>query len=166
MVEVTEPQEGAMSRHHTPAADRPIAAVDLFAGLSRRQLRQVGALSTLLHRPAGGVLVREGQPAQELIVILSGHALATVDGEPVAELAGGAHVGTSVPVERARHRATVTTVTPTDILVFSVADIRDLIRQNPVVRARLEATEVPQPMATPRRSMSDWTPSVEGLIDA
>src|SRR5687767_11369131 len=91
-----EPQEVAMSRRHTAAADQPITHMELFAGLSRRQLRQVVALSTLVRRPAGAVLAREGQFAQELLVLISGGAVATVDGVPVANLTGGAQIGSSV----------------------------------------------------------------------
>jgi CRP-like cAMP-binding protein len=123
--------------------------LELFAGLSRQQLRQVVALSTLLHKAAGAVLAREGQCVREVLILTSGRAIATVEGKLVATLERGSNLGTSVLNERGRYGATVTTVTPTEVLVFSVADIRHLAHQHPTVRARLEATASALTIAVP-----------------
>lgn len=153
-----------MSRRHTPAADQPIATMQLFAGLNRRQRRRVAALSTIMHCPGGDVLARQGQFAQELIVIVSGHALATIDGKPAAVMPAGSHVGASVLVGRARHTATVTTVTPTDVLVFAVADIRDLVAEHPTVRTRLEATDIPEHHIDTGRTAGGRIPPLRRLV--
>lgn len=155
-----------MSRHHTPAADQPITSMELFAGLTRRQLRQVVALSTLVHKSAGAVLAHEGQLAQEVVVLISGGAIATVDETPVAELGRGSHLGTSVLDKPAPHGATVRTATPCDILVLSVADVRSLVEQHPIVRARLEGTEAPRPSRQPECTTERVMPPLGRLIDA
>ncbi len=140
--------------------------MELFAGFNRRQLRQVVALSTRVHKPAGAVVAREGTLAQELLVVISGTAIATIDGTPVAELAGGAQIGTSVLGVPVRHGTTVTTATPTDILVFSMADVRHLVQQNPVVRARLEGIKAPSAVTEPERPVGHSAPSLGDLVGA
>lgn len=146
-----------MSRH-TPAADKWITTMDLFAGLTPRQLRQVTALGTLLHKAPGVVLAREGHLARELVVVVSGTAVATVGGQVVADLDAGSQLGATVLRQPARQPATVTTVTPTDVVVFSAADIRHLVHQLPLVGARLEEAAAGQ-VRSPARSGSSSSPS-------
>jgi CRP-like cAMP-binding protein len=146
-----------MSRHHTPSADRRIAAIDLFAGLSTRQLRRVASLSTPLRRPAGRVIARQGEWMQELIVIVSGTALATAgEGAPVV-LGPGDHLGASDGHRGGRHHATVTTTEPTDLLVLSIDDVQALL-QDRVIRARLEAAQGP---SWPHRLEATTQPNTE-----
>jgi hypothetical protein len=41
--------------------DEQLAAVPLFVGLSKKQLRRISSLTTRIDRPAGQVLTTEGQ---------------------------------------------------------------------------------------------------------
>ena len=52
--------------------DEQFAAVPLFAGMSKKQLRRISSLMTRLDRPAGQVLTTEGQQGHEFFIVLEG----------------------------------------------------------------------------------------------
>ncbi len=114
---------------------RPSSIHDLevFAGCTRAQVRAIESLTTLLHLDEGHVLMREGTPAKEFIVIESGTALVT-------RQAGSLRT------------ATVTATTPLTVLVSSAGEFRTMLRVAPSVahkvhRASLLRTESLVPAA-------------------
>jgi hypothetical protein len=56
----------------SPTVD--IADLELFAGCTKAELKQIRALTTYLQIPKDQVLMREGSPAHEFIIIDSGKA--------------------------------------------------------------------------------------------
>jgi len=71
-----EPVGGRMHRHDR--LDEHLAAVPLFEGLSKKQLRLISQLATELEEPAGTVLIREGKIGHEFIVVVEGRRVLIV----------------------------------------------------------------------------------------
>ncbi len=53
-----------------------LRGVPLFACCSRRQRRRIASYTTCVHVESGTVLVRDGRPAHQLLVVVSGTAVA------------------------------------------------------------------------------------------
>jgi CRP-like cAMP-binding protein len=59
----------------------------------------------------GGVLVRQGDPGDELFLLLDGVLVVDVDGEPVAELGPGAVLGERAVLEEGARTSTLRALT-------------------------------------------------------
>jgi CRP/FNR family cyclic AMP-dependent transcriptional regulator len=120
--------------------NRELAQVALFEGLSKQELRQVSAMTTRVEAPAGRVLVKQGAPGQEFIVMIDGEVQVVWDDRLLATRGPGDHVGEMALVDRQPRSATVIASTPVVIEVMSRPDFRDLIHGVPDVAARIAAT--------------------------
>jgi CRP-like cAMP-binding protein len=88
-----------------------------WSALSDRDLSWLGARFDDVEVDAGTVLARQGVVAHELVVIVSGRAVVSVDDAPRGVVGPGRLVGELALLENGPHRATVTTETPTRVLV-------------------------------------------------
>jgi CRP-like cAMP-binding protein len=137
---------------------RPSSIHDLevFAGCTRAQVRAIESLTTLLHLDEGHVLMREGTPAKEFIVIESGTATVTRQAPhgvvTLAEVGRGDFLGEMGLLSGSLRTATVTATTPLTVLVSSAGEFRTMLRVAPSVahkvhRASLLRTESLVPAA-------------------
>jgi len=120
----------------TTTAQR-IGGLDLFSGCTRAQLDRIGSLTTQLTIPEGQVLITEGDPGMEFIVILSGTARVTrrtADGETVvAEVGRGDFLGEMALLAKSRRTATVTATSDLVVLVSSVGEFHSILEIAPSV---------------------------------
>ena len=100
------------TRNDSRLTDAPIlAAADAV------ELARIERLTTVVSVPTGRTLMNEGMIGHELLILLSGSASVTVDGEIVASLGPGDVVGeVSLLLGRPR-TATVRATSPTDLAV-------------------------------------------------
>jgi CRP/FNR family transcriptional regulator, cyclic AMP receptor protein len=117
-----------------------LARVPLFEGLSRKELQQVAELSTYLERPVGAVLTREGHAGHEFIVVLEGEVEVRRDGEVLATLGPGSHVGEIALLEHRPRTATVVATTPVAIEVISQHEFTGLLAEVPEIAQKLLPT--------------------------
>lgn len=114
-----------------------LECLDLFADCTRAQLQRISALTTYLHIDEGHVLMREGSPAKEFLVILDGSATVTRSApggdELVADVGTGDFLGEMGLLSGAPRSATVTATTDMDILVSSVVEFRSILELAPSV---------------------------------
>jgi CRP-like cAMP-binding protein len=116
--------------------------IPFFAGLSKRELEQVGQWTTELDVPEGRILGREGSVAYEFFVLEDGVAEVTIDGSHVADLGPGDFFGEIGLLERERRTATVTAKTPIRVIVMLGSEFRAMEREMPDVARRVrEAIE-------------------------
>ncbi len=73
--------------------------------------------------PEGTLLTRQGDPGDELYLVLDGVAVVEVDGHAVAELGPGAVVGERAILEEGLRTSTVRATTPLRVAVASRAAI-------------------------------------------
>jgi CRP/FNR family cyclic AMP-dependent transcriptional regulator len=121
---------------------RRLKELDLFSGLSKRELEEVAQLTDEVDVDAGRVLGREGDIAYEFFVIEDGTASVEVDGQHVADLGPGEWFGEIGLLAADRRTATVTAKTPMRLAVIFGPNFRDLTRRLPgvgeTIRAELE----------------------------
>ncbi len=120
-------------------ADRAalLAAVPLFAGLSRRQLAAISAVVADRTVPAGTAVTVEGTPGVGFHVVVDGAASVTVAGTQVRTLGPGDHFGDIAVLTGSDRTATVTAVTDLRCLVLTSWDFHRLVWSQPGVAVRV-----------------------------
>jgi CRP-like cAMP-binding protein len=73
--------------------DDLLRGVPLFSHCSNKELIELSSLTTTLRMPAGKVVVRQGEPGKEFIVIVEGKATVSIDDQAVATLGPGDFFG-------------------------------------------------------------------------
>jgi hypothetical protein len=86
----------------------------------------------------GTDLVRQGDPGDDLFLILDGILDVVVDGEPLAEIGPGAIVGERAGLETGLRTATLTAKTPVRVAVFPAEVVTSDVRSEVAERHRRE----------------------------
>lgn len=120
--------------------DEQLAAVPLFAGLSKKQLRRISSLMTRIERPAGQVLTTEGQPGFEFFIVLEGEVEARQGDRVIARRGPGEYVGEIALLDRRPRTATVVATTPVSIEVLSRREFVSLLAEAPELSEQILAT--------------------------
>ena len=113
--------------------------VPLFQHLSNRELAGVAEVADEIDVPAGRALTREGLTGKEFVVLAEGIADVEQDGEVVNTLGPGDYFGEISLVTGLPRTATVTTRTPSRLLVLTAPAFRSLIARAPRIRQRIVA---------------------------
>jgi CRP/FNR family cyclic AMP-dependent transcriptional regulator len=108
-----------------------LSHIDLFAGLSRRQLKQLAAQAKEVRHDAGHVVTTEGRSALGFHLILEGQAAVTQDGSVRRTLGPGDHFGEISMIDGKGRSATVTAVTPMRAVAVSHATFDELSHDDP-----------------------------------
>ena len=103
---------------------RDVAAIPLFAGLSKDDQQVVAQYSDQVDVPAGAKLAQEGRLAYEFFAIQDGTAQVTRDGAPIAELGPGDFFGEIGLLGGEQRVATVTATSPMRLVVLTGAQLR------------------------------------------
>lgn len=110
--------------------ERALAGAPLFAGLSKRQLRDVAKQSGVATYPEGTVVVKEGAPGTVLYVILDGAVRVVRKGRTVGRLGAGSFFGEMTVLDGAPRTADVITEAPSRLLSLSRTNLRALLRSD------------------------------------
>ena len=124
-------------RTHAKAKLELLRKVPLFARCSRAELSRIARLTDELTLPAGRTLTREGETGREFFVLLGGDVEVLRKGRKVGVLTGGDFLGELALVADVPRTATVTTLTPVDVLVLTARDFRTLLREVPSLPAKV-----------------------------
>ena len=127
-----------MNRHAW--IDEQLAAVPLFAGLSKKQLGRISSLMTRIDRPAGQVLTTEGQPGFEFFIVLEGEVEVRQGDQVIATRRAGEYVGEIALVDRRPRTATVVATTPVSVEVLSRREFVSLLAEVPELSEQIMAT--------------------------
>ena len=119
-----------------PKVER-LRKLELFAGLSDKELRRASRLVSETVRSAGTVLMQQGRPGAEAFVIVDGSVSVSRDGHELAQLGPGAVVGELALVEQAPRSATVVAESDVVVLVFSRPEFSRLLYELPSVGQRV-----------------------------
>jgi CRP-like cAMP-binding protein len=110
-----------------------LSGVPLFAGLSKDEVGRVAAIAAEAQFSGGTVLMHEGEPGHELLVLLEGEVDVRREGRRVAAGGRGDFFGEIALVSHARRTATVTATSQVRALVIRDREFRDLLMQQPQV---------------------------------
>ena len=114
-----------------PKLEPVLAAVPLFEGLSKKQLKQVAGLAEVVNYMEGHSVVREGDIGDSFFVALAGQAKVQVNGRTVHRVLPGDHFGEISLLDGGERTATVTTETPMTMLMVSRTNFLTLIEKDP-----------------------------------
>ncbi len=119
-----------------------LAAIPLFRGTSRKHLRHVADLGTVLSVGPGRVLCRENEIVREFVLILAGRCLRTQCGRHYDLEAGAWFGGVPSGVRDRVHHSTFVAATPMRVLVYDLREYRALIARLPEIAARIDDAHV------------------------
>lgn len=109
----------------------------LFGGLDEVQLHRLVEMGDIIDLAAGDLLIREGDQADALYVVLSGEMDVTKRAGrsviPIARVGPGALQGEIAALEGGRRLASVTATGPAEVLQIPVSAVRELLGAGPDV---------------------------------
>jgi CRP-like cAMP-binding protein len=116
-----------------------LRSIALFESLSPQARAVIAQHADELDISEGTELARQGEFAYEFFVIEDGSAEVLRDGERIAELGPGDFLGEMGIVGKVVRNATVTTTSPSRVIVMTEQDFRSMSRANPEVADRITA---------------------------
>jgi Cyclic nucleotide-binding domain len=113
---------------HSPWGDEdsPAMTTTVESALERQLASTImrgGAAPRFRNLEPGERLVEQGEPGDELFLVLDGMVVVTVDGEQVAEFGPGAIMGERAILEGGRRTSTITATTKCRVAVARAADV-------------------------------------------
>jgi CRP-like cAMP-binding protein len=121
-------------------SDTYLRDLELFADCTPAELRAIDSLATRLHVEQGQVLLREGGRDRQFMVIVDGQVGVTRgEGAPIAVLSRGDFVGEMAMLTGEERSATVTALTPLELLVCNAWEFDAVVGTAPSVKEKLVA---------------------------
>jgi CRP-like cAMP-binding protein len=122
-----------------PVRAEDLAAAPLFDSLSADDLQELAGWFDSKTIGAGVCLAGEGAPGYSFFVLAEGSATVTADGAELGTLGPGDFFGEVAIIGDGRRSATVTTTSPSRVLVLFGTEFRQLQHSYPAVAVRLQA---------------------------
>jgi len=117
-----------------------LAAVPLFAELSKRERRRIAQLADEVDLPAGKDLTKEGAFSYEFFALERGAVEVRLGDRHIADLGPGDFFGEMGVLDDAgRRTADVVTTSPVTAIVLTGRDLRTVMREMPALAQRIEA---------------------------
>lgn len=113
---------------------------EIFEGAPRVTLEALAAATTVERLPAGTVVIREGDAADDLFVIVSGTVRVSAREESLGELGPGNHFGEIGVIEHLPRTATITAVTDCELYRIAGDDFLRAVSEAPRMSGRLLST--------------------------
>jgi CRP-like cAMP-binding protein len=114
-----------------------LAAVPLFSGCSRNELRAIAQLGTPVDAEVGAWLTQEGKPGREFFLVLSGVASCRVGNQEVRRFKTGGYFGELALLYGGLRTADVVAVTPMELLVFDAREFRSMLMTTPNIGVKM-----------------------------
>ena len=122
-----------------------IARLPIFSKLDPRSTEAVAALARVVSKPAGTVLVREGEAADSFYVIVSGTVHIERAGQFVRSMSDGGFLGEIALTHDSERTATATCTTDCELVELGTWEFSRVMATFPDVRARVEAAAARRP---------------------
>ncbi len=119
--------------------DELLAQVPLFAGLSKKDLREISGLATQLKLSQGRELTHQGGRGYEFVVVLEGTVEVLIDGKVVATCGAGDFFGEMALLEDRPRTATVVAKTDVTVDVIGRPEFLVLLDDHPQIDKQLRA---------------------------
>jgi CRP-like cAMP-binding protein len=122
------------------AEDRYLASLSRlrpFGACSTRELEAVARACTPVYKGAGSVLIREGAPSGEFLIVASGSALVSWEGLPETVLGSGDWFGDLDLLSASMSSATVSALTDVELIVMSRSEFSMLFETVGTFRSRI-----------------------------
>jgi CRP/FNR family cyclic AMP-dependent transcriptional regulator len=114
-----------------------LRTIPMFADLDDDEVDAVARLATELDLPAGKVLMREGEFAHEMVVLVSGTVEVTLHGEHIADIGPGGFAGEMALLTHAQRNSTVVTKTQVDVIHIDGRSFSALLDEVPQIAVKM-----------------------------
>jgi len=119
-----------------------LASSELFGGLDLRDRQRIVQLCSRRRIAARQVVFHQGDPGREMFVVVAGRLKISVTSAEGKELSffildAGSIFGELALLDGERRSATVTAITPCELLVLNVGDFKRLLRENQLIGLRM-----------------------------
>lgn len=111
-----------------------------FAGLSQAQMQKIAEAGTIVNVPAHWSMISEGGPPDQVYLIIDGRVAVSVDGKQIAELEPGHIVGEISSHKHVLRTATVTALTPLELLHITPKAFEELCAKIPAFQQAVDDT--------------------------
>ena len=127
--------------HRRVSLKEQLGRVPLFENLSEFDLAHVARLAVRMREPAGELLIKEGEPGHEFLIVLEGQVEIGHGDRVVTTLGPGAYLGeVALLDERAQRTAWATARTPVTIAFISRRDFSRLLSERPDLARQIRET--------------------------
>jgi len=110
--------------------------IPIFAPLPPPAIERILASVRRVEVPSGEVLIRQGDVGDRFLMIVRGDVRVTRDGDPIAARTAGDHIGEIALLRDVPRTATVTTTSPTELLILDRAPFLEAVTGHPQSHAR------------------------------
>lgn len=114
-----------------------LRSVDLFEGVSGRELAAIASSMKAREFRAGESVVAEGEGGVGFFVIRDGTATVTLGGNKIAELSPGSYFGEVALLANAKRTATIVADTDLSCLGMTAWDFKPMVRTHPEIALKL-----------------------------
>jgi CRP-like cAMP-binding protein len=136
-----------------------LARIALFKGLKEQDLREIAAHAEARAVPADTILIREGEAADALYLILRGKVkifLHQPNGQEfVVDVRSAGHYVGEMMLDGKPRSASVKTVEPSEFIAISHEDFKELLRKYPEVALQLNRNLIRQARGHNVRTIED-----------
>lgn len=138
-VVVTVSGDGGVAGEEAEAQSRmeALRKIPLFRHLTYKEQTAVLSIATTRTFPAGREIVTEGQPGEELFVVVRGRVSIEKNGVEIAELRAGGHFGEMGLIDNAPRSATVRATEPTRVMVIARPDLMNLMKREAILAVKM-----------------------------
>ena len=105
--------------------------VALFKDLSKRNLTRIDQIGYVKHLRAGDVLMTQGDPGNEMMVVIDGRAAVRRGKRKIGECGPGQCLGEMALLDKEPRSATVVALEPMRLVVIPGTDFRKLLAKMP-----------------------------------
>lgn len=131
--DATVAQEAAEAQSRMEA----LRKIPLFRHLTYKEQTAVLSIATTRTFPSGREIVIEGQPGEELFIVIRGRVAIEKNGVEIAELRAGGHFGEMGLIDNAPRSATVRATEPTRVMVISRPDLMNLMKRESILAVKM-----------------------------
>ena len=117
-----------------------LAAVPLFAELSKKDLESLARSAKEVHHQEGAALAREGEAGLGFFLIVDGTATVSVGGRTRAKMGPGDFFGEISLLDNGPRSATVTADSPIHMLGLTQWVFKRLVESNPAIAMKMLKT--------------------------
>ncbi|MDG1696782.1 MAG: cyclic nucleotide-binding domain-containing protein [Ilumatobacter sp.] len=114
-----------------------LASIELFTGLSKKELAAIDRLMTPIDIKAGKEVIKEGTAGREAFIIVEGTASVWREGRLIASVGSGAVLGEVALLANRTRTATVKAETAMTVEVLNRREFEQLLDQSPAITRKL-----------------------------